>query len=400
MKHSRRRVLLTGAAATVSASGGCASLLDGENGGTADDGNGGEGDSDEDETSAGEDDPEIAADDWPSFQRTPTNDGYTPSTAPTGDPSERWSTTLSGSIDDQVTVVDGTVYVATDAGTVHALDAADGDERWSESLEGGRSQSPCVVDGLVVVGTEEDELVALDAADGEREWTTELAGPVAGPTAADGTVYVGTSDEPVAYAIDAADGDEQWSAELSLDAVDYPAVADDAVYVGVEEGLDGRLHALDRIDGSEAWLHEGARMQSPTLVEDDIVAPSLTVELLTPDGVSHRGFGFAGHVIWSPAATSEAVFAGSTGGRFAAFERADTGTDWNVEVGRRPISAPAVTDDAVYLTAGEPKLVALAVRTGDRLWARSLEGEFATGPAVADEAVFVGTDEGRLVAFE
>lgn len=398
MKHPRRRVLLTGAAATLSASAGCTSLLDGEDGGTEDDGNGDEGDGDETDTT--KDDPEIAADDWPSFQRTPANDGYTPSTAPTGDPSERWSTTLPGSIDDQVAVVDGTVYVATDAGTVHALDAADGDEQWSESLEGGRSQCPCIIDGLVVVGTEEEQLVALDAADGEREWTTDLAGPVAGPTAANGTVYVGTSDEPVAYAIDATDGDELWSAELSLDAVDYPAVADDNVYVGVEEVLDGRLHALDRINGDEQWIHEGARMQSPTLIEDDIVAPSLTVEVLTSAGVTHRGFGFAGHVIWSPAATSEAIFAGSTGRRFAAFDRTDTGTDWNVEVDGRPNSAPAVTDRAVYLTVGGSELVALDVETGDRLWSRSLEGGFASGLTVADGAIFVGTDGGELVAFE
>lgn len=390
MRRSRRKFLLTGATATLSVGAGCTSLLEGENGRSGDDEDDGKGDGNENG------DP-IPAADWPSFQRSPRNDGYATSAAPTAEPSKRWTTTLSGAIGDQVAVVDGTVYAATDDGTVHALEAANGDERWAESLEGGRTQCPCVVDGRVVVGTDAGELVALNAANGKREWTAELAGPVAGPTAADGTVYVGTSEDPTAYAVDATDGDELWSTGLGLDAVDYPAVTDDGVYIGAERSLEGELYALDPIDGDERWVHEGSRMQSPTVIEGDIVAPSLTVEVLTASGVSHRQFGFRGHVLSSPAATSDALFAGSTGGRFAAVDR---GHEWNTDVGGRPISAPAVTDEAVYLTNGGPELVALAVETGDQRWSRPLEGEFATGPTVADDAVFVGTDAGELVVFD
>lgn len=393
MRESRRRVLLTATAATLSVGAGCVGLLDGDDDGT---------DDESDDESGDESEPKIPPGDWPSFQRSPRNDGYTPASAPTEEPTERWSTTLSGALEEQVAVVDGVVYAATDDGTVHALEAASGDEVWTESLEAGRSQCPCVVDGLVVVGTLEGDLVALDASEGNREWTTELAGPVAGPTAADGTVYVGTSEEPTAYAVDAADGDELWSADLAVDAVDYPAVTEDGVYVGAEHVRDGRLYAFEPADGDERWVHEGTRMQSPTAVEDDIVSPSLSVDVLSPGGSVRGGFGFRGHVLWSPAATTDAIVASSTGGRVAAVDRTDYGRDWNVEVGRRPLPAPAVTDERVYLTAtvDGPELLALDVDTGDRQWSRSLNGATATGPAIADGAIFVGNDQGRLVALE
>lgn len=362
------------------------------------DSDGTDGESDEDESAI-----DQTPDGWPSFQRSPGNTGDAGSTtAPTTAPTERWRASLPGAVAEQVAIVDGTVYASTDAGTVHALDAATGDERWAESLDGGRSQCPCVVDGLVVVGTETGTLIALNAADGDREWATDLAGPVSGPNAADGTVYVGTSDERVAYAIDAASGDEEWAVRVDGDVVGYPAVTDDGVYVGAEtlSTLEGWLHALDPADGSPMWDHEGDRMQPPTAIEDTVLAPSLQVGIYSTSGRLRGGFSVGGHTLSSPAATTDAIYAGSTGGRFAAMERDGPGSIWNVEVGRRPISPAAVTDEAVYLTADGPTLLALDVETGDEYWSRSLEGEYATGPAIADGAIFVGTDSGSLIAFE
>ncbi|NUB90017.1 PQQ-binding-like beta-propeller repeat protein [Haloterrigena sp. SYSU A121-1] len=397
---SRRRYLaMTGSTAALSAAG-CTSLLDGETDDSGD--QNADPDTDEDDETDADSDASstgLAADDWPSFQRTPGNDGYTPSSAPTDDPAERWSTTLSGALEEQVAVVDGTVYAVTDDGTVHALEAASGDEIWTESLEGGRAQCPCIVDGLVVVSTETGELVALDAADGEREWTADLAGPVAGPTADAGTVYVGTSENPVAYAIDAASGVERWSVPLALDAVDYPAVSGEGVYVAAHSAWDGRLYALEPTDGSERWVHEADRMRSPAAVDDGVLARGYAVTILTPAGDPRQRTGFGTSYPAPPATTSTALFGGGSGGGFTALDRAEGVPDWHASfVG--PISATAVTDDRAYLTTGRPELVALDLATGDRRWSRSLEGGIATGPTVADGAVFVGTNDGNLTAFE
>ncbi|WP_254762561.1 PQQ-binding-like beta-propeller repeat protein [Natrinema marinum] len=400
MNASRRRFLtVTTSTTALSAGAGCTSLLDetSDEKRDADEGNGGDGDRDTNESTSG-----LAPDDWPSFQRTARNDGYSPSTAPTDEPTERWSTTLSGTIDEQVAVVDGTVYAATDDGIVHALDAASGDKQWTESLEGGRSQCPCFVNGLVVVGTDTGELVALSATDGTREWTAQLAGPVSGPTAAGGTVYVGTGEEPTAAAIDAATGDELWSTPLAVDADDYPAVDGAGVYVGAQDGWDGRVYALEAADGSDRWEYDGTRMQPPTVAESGVLAPFSTIEVLPRDDGSRRQIGITGEVLASPAATPDLTVYGTDLGFVGAVSHERDGSDagWGRSVGQYAISAPAVTDAAVYVTMIGPELFALDVEVGTVLWSRSLEGTTATAPTVADGAVFVGTDEGRLVALE
>ncbi|WP_049941802.1 outer membrane protein assembly factor BamB family protein [Haloterrigena turkmenica] len=164
MNASRRRYLaMTGSAAALSAAAGCTSLLDGETDDSGD--QNADSDTDEDDETDADSDASstgVAADDWSSFQRTPGNDGYTPSSAPTDDPAERWSTTLSGALEAQVAVVDGTVYAATDDGVVHALEAASGDEIWTESLEGGIATGPTVADVAVFVGTDTGRLAAFE----------------------------------------------------------------------------------------------------------------------------------------------------------------------------------------------------------------------------------------------
>src|SRR6056297_2241825 len=81
---------------------------------------------------AEETEPAIGPTDWPSFQRTARNHGYTEANGPGDDPTERWKTQLPGGVGEQVAVVDGTVYACTDAGSVHAIDAGSGDQEWAD----------------------------------------------------------------------------------------------------------------------------------------------------------------------------------------------------------------------------------------------------------------------------
>lgn len=116
MNAHRREFLTAASAAVLSAGAGCADLLDGDTSDT-DDSDDEDGDETNETDEADASGTEISADDWPSFQRTPRNDGYAPASAPTDDPAERWSTTLSSPLEEQVAVVDGTVYAVTDDGT-------------------------------------------------------------------------------------------------------------------------------------------------------------------------------------------------------------------------------------------------------------------------------------------
>src|SRR6056297_3266998 len=158
MKVSRREVSAMLAGSTLGSTAGCIDFLAAEETG-----------------------PAIGPTDWPSFQRTARNHGYTEASGPSDEPTERWRVDLPGGVGEQVAVADGTVYVCTEAGSVHALDAKSGDEAWAEHDYGARAHCPCVVDGCLVFGTETGDIVALDRTDGSEAWTTELSGPVAGP---------------------------------------------------------------------------------------------------------------------------------------------------------------------------------------------------------------------------
>lgn len=362
---------------------------------------------------AADDANDVAPDEWPGFQRTVANTGFVADeAAPTDAASLRWERSLSGGLQDQVAVVDapdGRLAIAvTEAGTVHALDAASGDEVWSQDLDGASGQCPAVARELVVVGSDAGTLHALDIESGEPEWTTDLPGPVAGPTIAAETVYAGTAEDsatgtdPQACALALESGEIEWSVGIAENAVDYPAVAGGNVYVGAEwtAGLQGHLYALDPDDGSDRWHVEGTRMQPPTATEEYVLAPHLGPRVYDHGGRPRARTNFNGHVIGSPATDGTLYYTGTTGRYVFPSELVGPGPEWFTEVGGRPTAAPALTESTIYLTRAEDDVVALDRSNGEIRWTWNADGDVVTGPTVADGGVFVGTGEGTLIRLE
>ena len=58
----------------------------------------------------------------------------------------------------------GTVYVASEDGTVTAVDADSGDRVWASTADDALLARPAVADGTLFVGTERGTLYALDTA--------------------------------------------------------------------------------------------------------------------------------------------------------------------------------------------------------------------------------------------
>jgi outer membrane protein assembly factor BamB len=69
------------------------------------------------------------------------------------------------------TVVDGQLYVGTEAGTMYGLDAATGQQLWQATLGNGIFTAAAVSDDTVYVNTFGDALYALDAVSGVQRWT-------------------------------------------------------------------------------------------------------------------------------------------------------------------------------------------------------------------------------------
>ncbi|MCL6581240.1 MAG: PQQ-binding-like beta-propeller repeat protein [Firmicutes bacterium] len=136
---------------------------------------------------------------------------------------------------------DGTIYVATAAGKLHAFSRA-GEQKWAVEVAGPVHTSPAVAeDGTVYLGAADGRLHAFYPG-GWEKWSLRLGEAilVGGPSIGhDGTVYVSARDGQL-YAVSPT-GELLWS--VALDSyLSSPVIGGDGtVYVG---SLNGRLYAL------------------------------------------------------------------------------------------------------------------------------------------------------------
>jgi len=131
---------------------------------------------------------------WPSALHDARHSGAATTDGPrTG--TVRWRRRLEGAVTPGPVVgADGTVYVSSNGGVLHALDPADGADRWTYDsgtvVDGDLSVSPLVLPDRTVLFPTGDQLVALSPA-GQRLWSERLPGTVTSPVTVDGRrVYV------------------------------------------------------------------------------------------------------------------------------------------------------------------------------------------------------------------
>lgn len=195
---------------------------------------------------------------WPSAQHDARHSGASATDGPTAG-HVRWRRTLAGGITQGAVVGgDGTIYAASNAGILHALDAATGADRWT--FDSGRpgggdlSTSPLVLpDGTLLWGPGGDDLLAISPA-GALLWIERFDGRPTSPVTADGRrVYVGDTGGGVT-AIDVDDAGHSTAWTLSVGSSSYGSVVTDGT---------GRLYttsgsALVAVDdrgvtGAVAW---------------------------------------------------------------------------------------------------------------------------------------------------
>lgn len=152
--------------------------------------------------------------DWPTIQADAANTAHHPgTTGPAKPPDTRWTFDASGDVS-PTAVHDGTVYVTTTDGDVHAIDEREGGENWQSEEQLSSLGAPTIADGLVYVIEEGHRLLALAADSGTTQWSIPMEEGkdltrVPAPTIVDGTVYLQATDLRT-YAVDAGTGDVRW----------------------------------------------------------------------------------------------------------------------------------------------------------------------------------------------
>lgn len=193
----------------------------------------------------------------------------------------RWERRLEGNVTPGPAVgADGTIYAASNAGVLHAIDPATGADRWV--YDGGGtygsdlSTTPAVLtDGVILWPGPGPALHAVDADDGGLLWRHRLDDFVLSPVVAeDGSVVVADMGGTV-ECLDWPTGNHRrgpvsrWSVELAGESYGSPALFGGLVYATA--GAD--LVAVDAATGRVVW-----RFATGDLIE---VSPSVA-----PDGTA------------------------------------------------------------------------------------------------------------------
>lgn len=328
----------------------------------------------------------TGGDNWPMVHVDAANTAHHPSTTGPTDPlTERWQFAGSEKYETEPAVVDGTVYVSTSDGRIHAIDERDGTEVWQFDTGKQGLGAPVVAEGLVHAVAHGHRIHTVDATTGEPQWRVEMGperldGVLTSLTVADGTLYVGGTDRKV-YAIDAETGTEQWHYETQNELPLTPAVVNDVIYYSAihfstNSDSEPHLYALNATDGTERWRHTPEK-------------DSRTVSIRTDPTVSN-GSVFVGIRADNPNVTH------ASSGRVDALKPGDGTVQWQADTSF-PVDSIATDGSTLYVTTNstgqvpEGRLLALDASDGEERWRRDSE-QYAFGwMVVVDETLYVGT---------
>jgi outer membrane protein assembly factor BamB len=316
---------------------------------------------------------------------------------------EEWTFSTGDTVPTSPTVVDGTVYIASEDNNLYAIDAATGNEEWSYSTGGYVPSSPVVADGTVYVGSSDNNLHAVDAETGNEEWTYSTGDLVfSSPTVADGTVYIGADDNNL-HAVDAETGSEEWTYSTGDIVRSSPTVADGTVYVG---SWNGNLYAIDAGTGSEEWSYStGNSVESaPTVSDGTVYVGSQDSNLYAIDAATgSEEWSYSAPGDWvssSPTVADGTVYVGSNDNNLYAVDAGTGSEEWTYSTGDRVQSSPTVADGTVYVGSSDNNLYAIDAGTGSEEWSYSTGDSVESSPTVAGGTVYVASFDNNLYAVD
>ncbi len=368
--------------------------------------------------------------DWPMYQRDLSHSGAASGaeSAPKG--ALKWSYEADGPVYASPAVVGGTVYLATGAGSIVALNAETGDEVWKHSTGGPLNSSPAVAGKMLFIGRSDGGVEARELGSGDVRWEFMTGERVLSSPAVDrGVVYIGSGDGNL-YALDAGTGRERWTYRTRGWISGSPTVFDNFVAI---TSFDGLLHVVHRNTGKKRldfYLSETPRGSAAfggrnLLVSDglgrlkavDWRERTLPLEWLwvriqtqlfywgMADTLpKQKGF------IWgattgdafmgTPVVSGGLVYAANFGGEVIAADESTGEVVWRVNVGAPVSGSMSAVGGDVLVGDVEGVLHSLDARTGESQWQFKTGGQISATPVVVEGVAYVGSWDGVLYAVE
>jgi outer membrane protein assembly factor BamB len=343
------------------------------------------------------------------------------------DGNEQWQTTTRGNPNALLAYRDGTVYAASETGTVGAFAAASGDLRWRRYERPATLPSPVVGDGAVYCGSRRSWVGGYRATDGTSHlWGVSFDSPAPGaPVVASDTVVAGShggvvtgtpaheyadppngrltvtpSDTGTDIHIDAPKPDPLWRTRLAGPVGDI-GYGNGGAYLGSGDSV-----AALTVAGDVRWeTGVGERVSEAPAVADGTVyavtAAGTLFALDTADG-QKRWRESVGDAATAPVATSangKSFIVVGTNSGVVAVEAGSGEERWRAETGKVQ-GSPAVTEELVVFGDGRGVLYGIDLGSGDERWTVETGGAIHGAPALADGVAHVGSRDGHLYAVD
>jgi outer membrane protein assembly factor BamB len=201
----------------------------------------------------------------------------------------RWSARLKGEIRSTPVINADSLFIRTVDGRLSSISKSDGSIKWTVShlvpaLSLTGNSAPILYNELVIAGFDDGKLAAFDQANGQVAWEIAVSQPkgrseierlvdVDGQfILSNGVIYVSSYQGRLA-AIQAIDGEELWSRKFS--SFNAMTIDDNAIYTSSDTS---HLWSIDRRTGSALWKQDvlnARQISAPLLFEDKIIVGDL-----------------------------------------------------------------------------------------------------------------------------
>ena len=345
------------------------------------------------------------ADNWPQFRGNSQLTGISLSAVPKT-LKLLWTYEGGESIESSAAIVNGVVYVGSQAGDLLALDLNSGSPKWKYKVgDGGIGESsPCVSNGIIYVGDYSGVLHAVSAADGKAIWTFKTGAEIkSSPVAVDDKVLIGSYDEHL-YCLNPKTGAVIWKFKTGGPVHCTAGILNGLAFIA---GCDEQFRAIRLADGKEVFkVASGAYTgASPALVGESAFYGTFNNDVL---GVNLR----TKRIAWRyqhpqrqfPFYSSAGVVDGRVviGGRDKIVHCVDAKNGkrlWTFTTRARVESSAALADGRVFIGSNDGKLYVLDFITGAKVWEFDAGAPISASPAIASGKIVVGSQDGRLYCF-
>ncbi len=249
----------------------------------------------------------------------------------------------------------------------------------SDSEGRGLMAPPIVADGHVYIFDAESTISAHDALTGRRIWEAgalpddEEDDAFGGGIAyGSGRIFAATGVGEI-VAFDASNGSEIWRVAVGAPIRSSPTLSEGRLFV---VSYDNQLFALSALDGRMLWTHSGIAENAQLL---GTASPAVAGGLVVTAYSSGELFALRadnGRVAWSDTLSFGRRMGAST-----------VLSDIN--------GSPVIDRDRVYAVNFSGRLVAISLRTGDRLWDQEVSG--VQTPWIAGDFLFLLTTDGDVL---